>query len=137
MRTGMTESPRMRIGINRGTRMKTKTDENTRMRVRMGTRMMGEGVKSGGGGEVGCKSGGEGGCRRILQVKVGLDELEKGEYSVSGHGILVTRTDTAQLQPGDRILALDQVSLEQVSIQNFKSMISNLENDAQLIISRR
>ena len=136
MRTGMTESPRMRIGITQGTRVRTKTDENSRMRVRMGTRMMGEGVKSGGGGEEGCKSGGGGGCRRILQVMVGLDELEKGEYSVSGHGILVTRTGTAQLLPGDRIIALDQVSLEQVSIQNFKSMISNLENDAQLIISR-
>ena len=107
---------------------RAESGEKARPRVRMGTRLV---AKPAAVVET---------ERRILQVRLPRDRLlaEEGEEGLAagGHGILVTGGSSI-LHPGDRILALNAVSLEQVSINTFWKILPTFPPNLDLIISRQ
>ena len=100
-------------------------------RVRMGTRMVGENNRTN-------NFEGE---RRIHQFKLRLTELSGGwNYTSTGNGLMVAGNGGSgkadQLQIGDRILAVNGVSMEHVSVQTFWRLISKFGDEVDVIISR-
>ncbi len=100
-------------------------------RVRMGTRMVKENNRTN-------NFEGE---RRIHQFKLRLTELSGGwNYTSTGNGLMVAGNGgsgkAVQLQIGDRILAVNGVSMEHVSVQTFWRLISKFGDEVDVIISR-
>ena len=106
--------------------------ENVRTGVRMGTRTMGRTRKR--------SSEEEEEERRILQVEVRREQVAPDSVSISGHGISVTgrlpKSPGEQLQAGDRILALNGVSVEEVSLETFWRILYSYRGPVRMIISR-
>ena len=73
--------------------------------------------------------------RRIQQVEVRRELVDPSSVSVTGHGISVIRS-MQQLQAGDRILALNNVSVEKVSLDTFWKILCSNRGLIQIIISR-
>ena len=100
--------------------------------MRMGTRTMGRTRKR--------SSEEEEEERRILQVEVRREQVAPDSVSISGHGISVTkwlpRSPGEQLQAGDRILALNGVSVEEVSLETFWRILYSYKGPVRMIISR-
>ena len=99
-------------------------------RVRMGTRMVGENNRTNFEGE-----------RRIHQFRLKLKELSGGwNYTSTGNGLMVAGCTAtgyeAQLQIGDRILAVNGVSMEHVTIQTFWRLITKFGDEVDVIVSR-
>ena len=97
-----------------------------RLRVRMGTRMV-KGVE-------GLRPSLEA-TRRILQTRVERDQLQTGDFTASGHGILVNQCSS--LLPGDRILAVNTVSMEQVSLPTFTRILHSFPHSLEILVSRQ
>jgi hypothetical protein len=108
--------------------------------VRMGTRTMARGCR---------RRSDESAVedRRILQVEVRRDQVGLDSVSVSGHGITVCRWGrgktspttamaAGELQVGDRILALNGVSVEEVSLETFWRILYSFRGSVNMIISR-
>jgi hypothetical protein len=106
--------------------------------VRMGTRTMARGCR---------RRSDESAVedRRILQVEVRRDQVGLDSVSVSGHGITVSRwrgktspttMAVGELQVGDRILALNGVSVEEVSLETFWRILYSFRGSVNMIISR-
>ena len=98
-------------------------------RPRMGTRM------SAGLGRTGSPTLGS---SRILQLAVGREELAGWHYTVSGHGLQVSghTGHPAVLRTRDRVIALNGVSLEQVSVNTFWKILPTFGENIDIIVSR-
>ena len=109
-------------------------------RPRMGTRMSaGSKAQAPGSTGLGCTT-------RVLQLQLQLDQLQVWDFRVAGHGLEVScrrrqgdgdRLGTEEaLRPRDRLIAVNGLGLDQVSLNTFNKILPTLGDNLDVIIAR-
>ena len=105
----------------------------------MGTRMSaGSKAQAPGSTGLGCTT-------RVLQLRLQLDQLQSWDFRVAGHGLEVSGRRQQQagdqgteeaLRPRDRLIAVNGLGLDQVSLNTFNKILPTLGENLDVIIAR-